>query len=171
VSATDHVVVESPNLAMKLPSYPLLFNYRDTVFGNGYVAEVVVTNGRVLAAHEDEEIWFYGVNPGGIAAPGESPDAAGAAFRSTFRNALSDFAATANTFEDFRREVERFFAETNAPTEIEWNSAVAAVREGKIDAKGLERKPAESPRSITVLLKQAFSARDNETLLERVVAA
>ncbi len=167
--AADQLIV-SP-IAMNFPPCPLLFTYRDTVFGNGYVAEVVATNGRALVVQEDGESWFYGVNPGGIAAPGESPDAAHAAFRATFRRALNDFAAAATTFEEFRAEAERFFGETNEPTAREWDAAVETVRAGEIRPEGIPQKPAASPRSISVLIKHGFSARDNEAQLERAIAA
>jgi hypothetical protein len=151
--------------------YPLLFTYRDRVFGNGFVAEVVALNGRVLCVEDDGECWFYGVNPGGMAASGATPDEAHAAFRVTFRNVLADFAAAAPTFDEFRREVERFFSESNEPTEREWTTAVGAVRAGQVTAEGIPHKPAESPRSITVLTKHVFTARDNEAELQRALAA
>ena len=150
---------------------PLLFTYRDRVFGNGFVAEVIATNGRALFVEEDGGCWFYGVNPGGMAASGQSPDEAHAAFRTRFQAVLADFAAAASTFEEFRSEVERFFSETNEPTGREWEAAVDAVRAGRVAAEGIPRKPAASPRSISVLTKHGFSARDNEAQLERAIAA
>lgn len=150
---------------------PLLFTYRDTVFGNGFVAEVVATNGRALLVEENGECWFYGVNPGGIAASGSSPDDAHAAFRTRFQQVLSDFAAGASTIEDFRHEVERFFRETNEPTERDWTTAVEAVRAGRVSAEGIPQKPAESPRTVSVIIKHSFTARDNEALLQRAIAA
>lgn len=150
---------------------PLLFSYRDTVFGHGYVAEVVAVNGRALLAEENGEWWFYGVNPGGIAAFGSSPDEAHAAFRARFRDVLSDFAAAVTTFDEFRRDVERFFIETNEPTAQDWQTAVEAVRAGRVSVEGIEQKPATSPRSISVMMKHVFTARDNEPELLRTVAA
>lgn len=150
---------------------PLLFSYRDTVFGNGFAAEVVAVNGRALFVEEDGEFWFYGVNPGGMAAADSTPDAAHAAFRARFRDVLSDFAAAASTFDEFRDEVERFFHATNEPTERDWMAAVDAVRAGKVSAEGIPQKPAGSPRSVTVQKKDVFTARDNDAELLRAVAA
>ena len=150
---------------------PLLFTYRDTVFGNGFVAEVIATNGRALFVEDDGEFWFYGVNPGGMAASGQSPDEAHAAFRSRFRHVLADFAAAAATINEFRGAVEQFFSETNEPTEQDWTAAVEAVRAGQVSAEGVPQKPAASPRSISVLMKHVFTARDNEAELFRTIAA
>lgn len=141
------------------------------MFGNGFVAAVVATNGRALFVEEDGECWFYGVNPGGMAASGNSPDEAHTAFRTRFQQVLADFAAAAPTFEDFRHEVERFFRETNEPTEQDWTAAVEEVRAGRVSAEGLPQKPAASPRSISVLMKHVFTARDNEAELQRAIAA
>ncbi len=35
--------------------YPLLFSYRDTLFGNAVVLEVQATNGRALCVKESED--------------------------------------------------------------------------------------------------------------------
>ncbi|MPZ20883.1 MAG: hypothetical protein GEV06_23710 [Luteitalea sp.] len=153
------------------PTYPLLFSYRDLVFGNGYVAEVVATNGRALVEEEDGAIWFEGVNPGGMAASGRSPDEAHAAFRERFRHVLADLASEAETFDAFRREVARFFDETNEPAERDWLAAVEAVRAGEVRAEGLPQKPAASPRSVRVLMRHSFTARDNDPEFEQALAA
>lgn len=45
---------------------PLLFQFRDKIYGSDFAAEVV-TRGRVLGAEESESFWMYGVLPGGLA--------------------------------------------------------------------------------------------------------
>jgi hypothetical protein len=142
--------------------YPLLFTYRDTLFGPGFVVEVV-TEGRALAVREDDdEFWVYGVNPGALAASGSSLAEAHAAFRSAYRQVLLDTAATVGSFEEFKADAERFFADTDADLEA-WHSAVQDVRAGHIDAP-LPHESADTPRSIRVALKapQAVSALDNQ---------
>ena len=55
---------------------PLIFTYRDLVYGTGILAEVRV-RGRALAVTEQDGVWMYGVSPGGLAAPGATvPEAA-----------------------------------------------------------------------------------------------
>ncbi len=46
--------------------YPVLFTYRDVIIGAGVVAHVEAS-GRFLIEDKgtDEDIWIYGVNPGG----------------------------------------------------------------------------------------------------------
>lgn len=154
--------------------WPLLFSYRDTVFGNGFVAEVRAKNGRAVSVREaDDVVWFYGVNPGGMAAVGRSFEEAHAAFRRTFRDVLADFADGAETFADLRAAVQEFFDETNAPAEQDWVAAVDAVRAGRVEVAthDLPRKPAESKRNVQVTEKTAFTARDNEVKLQHALAA
>src|SRR5438045_1576115 len=92
---------------------PLLFTYRDTLFGNGFIVEVNARHGRALCVREADAFWMYGINPGGIAAHGSDPDEAHIAFRTTFSNILKDLADEADSFDAFRATVVRFFDETN----------------------------------------------------------
>ena len=67
---------------------PLIFTYRDLVYGTGILAEVRV-RGRVLAVTEQDGVWMYGVNPGGLAAPGATIPEAHAAFPGGIRTPQS----------------------------------------------------------------------------------
>jgi hypothetical protein len=150
---------------------PLLFSYRDTLFGNGFIVEVSAKNGRALCVREADGFWMYGINPGGMAAVGEDPDSAHAAFRKTFSNILIDLVMDSENFEAFRAEVVRFFGETNAGYEPEWYSAVQAVRDKQVHVVGIPALPADSPRDVTVEIKSAFRAADNRADLEARIAA
>jgi hypothetical protein len=163
-------MTEQLSPAIGLP-IPLLFTYRDCLFGNGFVVEVKANNGRVLCVHESDGFWMYGINPGAMAAFGDDPDAAHAEFRQTFSNILKDLALEANNIDDFRVLVDQFFADTNVGYEQDWLRAVDAVRRDEIDAEGLPRIPAESPRSIEVSMKQVFNAADNAANLQLARAA
>ena len=88
-------------------SLPFLFSYRDTLFGNGFVVHVEARNGRALCAREEDGWWMYGVNPGGMAAHGDDPHAAHAAFRKTFSDVLLDIAKDTRSFDEFRAQVEQ----------------------------------------------------------------
>lgn len=149
--------------------YPLLFGRRELIEGNGFIAAVAV-NGRALLAEEDDEFWVEGVNPGGFAANGGSPSEALAEFNSAFRSVLFDIAAEAPDFEEFRAEVERFFAETNEPVAREWAEAVAQVRAGQVTADWLDKRPADSKTGIEVVLIERPAAANNQ-LGEAVLAA
>src|SRR5215210_8145215 len=124
--------------------YPLLFGFRDLIAGNGYIAGVALSNGRAVLVDEGDGFWMYGVNPGGLAAGGESLGRAQSEFRSAYKSGLFDIAAEAQSFEAFKAEVERFFRETNNPTLVEWDEAVAEVRQGRTEADWLPKKSADS---------------------------
>src|SRR6266581_535977 len=92
------MVTENPSPAIG-PAIPILFTYRDCLFGNGFVVEVNAVNGRALCIHERDGFWMYGVNPGGMAATGEDAVAAHAEFRQTFSKILKDLAHEASSFD------------------------------------------------------------------------
>jgi hypothetical protein len=149
--------------------YPLLFGFSDLIAGNGFVAGVAI-QGRALLVQEEDGFWMNGVNPGALAAGGKTPAEAQAAFRETYRSVLFDMAHVAESFETFRREVEAFFHQTDEPTIEEWNRAVQAVRQGRVEADWLGRKPAESAIGIEVSLLRDPNPSVNE-LDQAVLAA
>jgi hypothetical protein len=154
--------------------YPLLFTYRDTLFGSGFVVEVQATNGRALCVREaDDEYWIYGINPGGMSAYGADPDDAHTAFRKTFSHILIDLAQGSETFEDFQAAVKAFFEDTNAGYEEEWRNAIHGVRTGEVSLEGVPLVPANSPRSIAVSVKQVekVTPQDNSANVQYLLAA
>lgn len=164
---TAHVMTEIPSPAIG-SALPFLFTYRDTLFGNGFVVHVEARNGRALCVREDEQWWMYGVNPGGMAAPGADPHAAHAAFRKAFKHVLIDIASEVDGFDAFKAAVEAFFSETNEGYVSEWTAAAEAIRQGRIDTTGYATAPASSPRSIEVTIKavERLEAADNTPDLE-----
>ncbi len=153
--------------------YPLLFSYRDTLFGNGFLVEVQAVNGRALCVREEDEYWMYGINPGGMAAHGEDPEAAHNAFRKIFSSILIDLASSAASFDEFKSAVGRFFEDTNEGYAQEWNASLEAVQRGDVKLEGIRVMPANSPRSITVSMKQVHqvTAQDNSANLQYLLAA
>ena len=132
-------------------TYPLLFTYRDILLGDGFVAGVA-TMGRSLMVEEGEnDFWIYGVDPGGIAAGGESQKEAASEFRSMYRTVLFDIADEARTYEEFKTAVEAFFEDKNEPFEQDWWRAVELVREEKVTSDWLDKEPAESNRGVKVV--------------------
>lgn len=151
---------------------PIIFSYRDTLFGPGFVVEVHATNGRALCVREHDGVWMYGVNPGGMAAGGTDVESAHGAFRTMFSDVLKDLANEATSFDGFAAMVRAFFDDTNVGFAPEWDDAVLAVRNHEVDpGKDIPRIPAESPRTIAVGMKQVFTAADNEADLEPALAA
>jgi hypothetical protein len=125
--------------------FPLLFGFRDLVAGRGFLAGVAVS-GRALLLDEDEGLWMYGVNPGGMAAGGANVGEVQRSFRETYRTILFDIAADAPSFDTFRQEVQAFFWETNEGILAEWNEAVQEVRAGTIDANWLARVDSDAAK-------------------------
>jgi hypothetical protein len=150
---------------------PLLFTYKDAIFGNGFVVEVQATNGRALCVREADAFWMYGVNPGGMSASGADATEAHAAFRKTFSNILIDIANDSDSFEEFKAATTAFFEETNVGYEPDWHEAVKAVRANQVQVVGLPVIPATSPRSISIEIKRTFAAADNKTQFESQIAA
>jgi hypothetical protein len=133
------------------PVYPLLCSFSENVVCSGFVAHVAAS-GRALAAQESDGWWFYGVNPGGLAAPGKTLREAHYAFREGFRKVLFDIASGVGDFKAFQAEVESFFKEADEATRNDWSAAVQAVRSGELSLADLPRASADELPTITVSL-------------------
>ena len=135
--------------------YPLIFTYRDAVSGKGFLAGVTVT-GKALIAKEDGQWWMYGVRPAGIAETGKTPDETFLHFRERYRYVLFDIAGECETFDQFRKEVEKFFYEADTDEERRWLEAHLEIRSGKITPEepfaGLKKEAPETrPAGISVV--------------------
>jgi hypothetical protein len=150
---------------------PLLFAYRDTLFGPGVLIEVRVFNGRALYVEEADGGWLYGVNPGGMAAPGASLQEAHQAFRQAFSNVLVDLILETKSEDEYRTVVERFVHETNDAYEAEWRAAVEAVRALPSNPTGLAKAPADSPLRVEVLAREQSQVTDNVAQSDTLLAA
>ncbi|HTG32522.1 MAG TPA: hypothetical protein VLB76_06285 [Thermoanaerobaculia bacterium] len=144
-----------------MTNYPLLFGRREKVEGNGFIARVAVS-GRVLLTDEDGEFWVEGVNPGGLAATGNSASEALAQFCQDFLAVLFDIASEAEDFDHFRDQVGKFFSETSAPALEDWEEAVRQVRAGQVDADWLTKKSAETRLGVEVTLFSQPAATNND---------
>ena len=151
--------------------YPLFFTIRETVFGNGFLAEIVA-KGKAFAEEEKDGVWFYGVEPGGLAAGGKNRAEAYFEFRQTFISMIFDFAEKAQNYDQFSKRVRRFFHQISRPTLEEWEEAVSDVRSGKVKEETLKRESADSPAQVRVrlivdikqgkLLKKALLPKQNK---------
>lgn len=130
------------NRKNNLPAlFPVLYDFRDLVAGNGYVAQVEIL-GRVLLEEDADEVSFSGVQPSGLAGSGANRGEAWAEYLARHRAVLFDMADEASDFDGFRNAVKGFFDEPNGDMEALWGEAVAAVR----------RRDVEVPhRRVTVL--------------------
>jgi hypothetical protein len=141
--------------------YPILFSRRDVVKAKDYIAGVIVA-GRILVTEEGGDFWAEGVNPGGIAAEGDSTNKALCALCASYHNVLLDIAEDAPSFESFKNAVERFFYDINMTALKEWEAAVLQVRAGKLTLDSMGKRPSESPIGIAVLPLDEGTARQEE---------
>lgn len=94
--------------------------------------------GRVLMEVEGNDVWIYGVNPGGVGAGGGSRQEAAAKFRVEYRKVLFDLAEGASSFAEFEAAVVDFSRDTNLPCAVAWEAAVEKVRRGEIESDRLD---------------------------------
>jgi hypothetical protein len=143
-----------------MSNFPIIFGLHDIVQGDEFLAAVAV-QGRALL-HEDEgEVWVEGINPGGFVATGSSVADALQDFRKAYSAILFDIAVDASSFEDFKDQVESFFNASTETSEREWENAVQDLREGRTSAEWLNRRSADSPRTIGVFRIDTPSAKEN----------
>jgi hypothetical protein len=132
-----------------MTNYPVMFTFRDAVSGNGFLSGVTL-GGRALIVHEpdDQNWWIYGVRPAPIAESGKTPLEAFANFRNAYKNVLFDYAEGAATFEAFKQNVERFYAEPDNDEENRWNEALQSIRAGNVPIESpFTELPKESPEN------------------------
>ena len=134
--------------------HPLLFTFRDAISGDGFLAGITMS-GRILLTEEDGKWWVYGVRPGSIAEAGESPQESLVRFRNRYKEVLVDIAGEYRRFDDFKREVERFFYEPDLEEERRWDTALTGLRSDCADVATLlpelpREVPERRPSQITV---------------------
>jgi hypothetical protein len=150
-----------------------MITLRDAISGDGFLAGITLS-GRALMREDDGQWWMYGVRPAGLAASGHSVEDAFLRFRNAYKEALFDIAQEHANFDDFKKEVERFFFEDDADDEDArvWESALTAIRAGKLEppepfAKLPRESPESKPSQITVerldAVGKRFTPSDNVT--------
>lgn len=133
-----------------MSSYPVLFSYRDLIMGRDFVA-YVEADGRALLRKEEDCYWADGVCPGALSAGGKEISETNREFKKRYLSVLFDIAEEAETFSDFKREVEAFFNECDEQSAADWDAAHASVKEGKLTSGELPQRAASArPPRITV---------------------
>lgn len=113
-----------------MSDYPILYTIRHIVKGPSFEA-VVTASGRTLITHEDEEWWCLGVEPGGIAEPGEGPSSAFDRFSASFRHGLEDIAEISDTLEAFETDACALFRTDDADA-ARWDAALHRIKGGEV---------------------------------------
>jgi len=107
-----------------------MFGFTDLIEGRGFIARVRTDGRAMVEEDEDKTWWVYGVNPGGVCAPGATPKEALQAFRIALQEVLLDCAVRCDTFAAFRNEVGLIFDSTTKDIVDEWQDAALALRKG-----------------------------------------
>ena len=120
-------------MADRITKVPLMFTFQDAVSGNGFLAGITLS-GRALMVREEEDgrWWMYGVRPGAIADAGSTLLETFTNFKERYKLFLFDVAEESKNFEEFKKEVERFFYELDDDQENRWMAAVQAIRSGDV---------------------------------------
>jgi len=150
-------------------AWPLLFKHRGTLLGKGFIADIEIL-GRVLARPEVDGVWIDGVNPGAISLGAATLNDTHSELRGMLARIFVDFAEQTTNFDEFKARAEQFFAETDQESVQEWETAVEAVRAGRISGPdGIPRQDANAARFyITVTAKpvEDVTPKDNTIVQE-----
>ncbi|MCC7173411.1 MAG: hypothetical protein IT459_23400 [Planctomycetes bacterium] len=152
---------------------PLLFNFKQIVLGNGFIAGVRMT-GRALMEEGDGEVWINGVSPASIAGGGQDRTSAFVDFRQGWESVLFDIADGVGSFEEFKGECERFLRSSVASLDRDWDDALAEVRRLKYTDPSLRTVSADKQTYVIEVceLKPAQSlATKNEVEVGLAAAA
>ncbi len=121
--------------------YPLVFGFRTSVLGEGWVAGVEVCGAAVVTKETDGEYIAHGLKPGGVAGVGSTVTEAYLAYKEEVQTVLYDMAGNAS-FEGFREGVVEFFDSADAWGEGKFAEGRLMVAAGKVDSSlPVEPKP------------------------------
>ena len=113
--------------------YPLLFRFRTSVVGEGWLAGVEVCGAAVVTKETDGEYIAHGLKPGGVAGVGSTVNQAYLAYKEEVRTVIYDMAGNAS-FDAFRDGVLEFFESTDVWGEEKFAEGRLMVAAGKVDS-------------------------------------
>ena len=120
--------------------YPLVFGFRASVPGEGWVAGVELCGAAVVTKEESEYI-AHGLKPGGVAGVGSTLTEAYLAYKEEVQTVLYDMAGNAS-LDAFREGVLEFFESADAWGEGKFAEGQLMVAAGKVDSSlPVEPKP------------------------------
>ncbi len=113
--------------------YPLLFKFRTSVVGEGWLAGVELCGAAVVTKEASGEFIAHGLMPGGVAGVGSTLTEAYLAYKEDVQTVLYDMAGTA-PYEAFRESVLEFFDSADAWGEAKFAEGRSMVVAGKVDS-------------------------------------
>ena len=145
---------------------PLLFSFRQPVFGEGFLAGIKM-DGRALM-DEGDETWLTGVAPVGFAANGADRGAAFLAFRNAWVAILFDIASESRSFGEFKKSCEGFLSAASHNLTADWEAALADVRRTSYVDPNLKREPSADQKKVRfeIVDLTQFQHTPEENILE-----
>ena len=113
--------------------HPLVFGFRTSVLGEGWVAGVEVCGAAVVTKETDGEYIAHGLKPGGVAGAGSTVTEAYLAYKEEVQTVLYDMAGNA-PLDAFREGVLEFFESTDAWGEEKFAEGRLMVAVGKVES-------------------------------------
>lgn len=113
--------------------YPLLFKFRTSVVGEGWLAGVELSGASVVTKEASGEYIAHGLKPGGVAGVGSTVTEAYLAYKEEVQTVLDDMAEDAS-FDAFREGVLEFFDSADAWGEGKFAEGRLMVAAGKVES-------------------------------------
>ena len=113
--------------------YPLLFKFRTSVVGEGWLAGVELRGAAVVTKEASGEYIAHGLKPGGVAGVGSTVTEAYLAYKEEVQTVLYDLAGDA-AFDAFREGVLEFFESADAWGEAKFAEGRLMVAAGKVES-------------------------------------
>ncbi len=134
-------------------AYPLLFRFRTSVVGEGWLAGVELRGAAVVTREASGEYIAHGFKPGGVAGVGSTLTEAYLAYKEDVQTVLYDLAGSAS-FKAYRESVLEFFDGADAWGEAKFAEARSMVVAGKVDSSlPLEPRPQLGARVVELELR------------------
>lgn len=128
-------------------TYPILFQFRDIVAGNGFLARVAIDGRALLKTEDDGDCWVDGVQPAALAAGADATEGGMPValnnFKESYQRVLYDFANDAATFDEFQTKVTEFFDTIDSDT-TDWANALEEIRKTSVSIGELQAVKAET---------------------------
>ncbi len=110
---------------------PVVFDWAAPVFGHRFLARVSANGRAVFVREDDDKWWVYGVEPGAIAEGGGTSHEASLALFKGLGQIAHDIASKTKSFDDFKSEIESFFAAVDDEEARAWDAAFERLGEGR----------------------------------------
>jgi hypothetical protein len=128
--------------------YPFIFDFKQPISGNGFLAGVEISGGRALMLQDEDQWWMYGVFPATLSENGGTPNECFLRYMEQLKAILYDFAAEADSYESFNQTVHEFCGQSSADAEL-WNTAQQKLRaaQGHVqtDQEFIQKLPTQRP--------------------------